>query len=318
MAFSSGADHNKCLSLSLFCSDLNESERWSLLFQKLFNCKSTLLPSSKSGNVIHLLTHGNTQIQLVGNSFYSRVRNFVGHPRFTHLLRVSTNAVGVGSSSESYYPSLASALCKEQTVTQTQFIGSFRSSSSSSSSSSLSTLNKDSLVRGVKEIVIPTISSFSHDNLEKELGATAVESLVNVHELDMGVGKDKVYLRTAPTDRCQVVLKVDDLSVAMDRLNDLDIIFERIGATGMTGNANGGGQIKLRTSAFSFGEFDLRLTDSNTLPSPFFMEGEESVLEGAIMGIQNPRVLGGDTNKLLSQSSPSKDCWMEVRAMIRS
>ena len=125
----------------------------------------------------------------------------------------------------------------------------------------------------------------------------------------------QVYLRAAPTDRCQVVLKVNDLSVAMDQLTGLDIIFERIGANGMTDKSSGG-QIKLRTSASSFGEFDLRLTDSDTQPAPFFVEGEESVLQGAILGIQNPRVLGGDTATV--KTTLAKDCWMEVRAMIRS
>ena len=319
-AFVSGSKRNisgdhKCLSLSLFFSDLNESERWRQLFQKLFNCKSTSLPPGKSGDVIHVLNHGNTQVELVGNSIYSRVRNFIGHPPFTHLLNVSTNAVGgTGSSSKIYYPSLASALRKVQTGQQTQFVGGLRSPSSSSSS-----LKKDSLVRGVKEIIVPSTSSFSHaDKLEQELEAKAVEALVNVYEVNMGAVLDKVYLRTAPTERCQVVLKVDNLNNAMERLNGLDIIFEKIGANGMTSNA-GGGQIKLRTSASSFGELDLRLTDSNAQPAPFFVEGEESVLQGAILGLQNPRVLGGDaTATFLSQSSPRKDCWMEVRAMIRS
>ena len=158
----------------------------------------------------------------------------------------------------------------------------------------------------ISEVVVPT-PSHARTTIEADvvrgLNATMVPQRPSIYQCGAS------YVRLAPTERPQIVIAVDSTATAAATLRERNIRYDIIGKT-----ATSNGQLKLRSSADSFGELDVRLSEALEKPQSFYTEGEEAVLEGTIVKIQNPRVLGGGES--VSSTLNARDCWMEVRAML--
>lgn len=286
--------------VTFFLSDLEEKKRWLLLFgnmgyNSIINEKSTIT------------SLGKFCIEWVTNEYIHSLRHkILDWPRFSHIRNIYTNRCDTSSSSSSSRASssFVNAMMKHPKHPPPVFGGKVTLLSPDQQASA-----SGSMIRGIREIVVPLDSVSNHDYLLNALSAKPMAKLPNI----FNVGGGQFYIRIAPTERPQISLQVDNLATAMEFLQQQGISFEKIG---MTGSASGLQQIKLRTSSSSYGELDVRLTAAAGDPSPFFVEGEESVLDGTILSIQNPLVLGSESF-LSSRGRASEDCWMEVKAMLK-
>ena len=284
------------LGVTIFLSSTDEQERWASLLRTL----GAAVRKEQKNYVCSVGQH--STISLVSNPFFSSTRNAVGLPHFSSIVNVSSSSASKSASpSASPLPSLFHACMKNVPHVSPRFGSHGELPSLAPSQSS------HALLTHIVEIVVPTplhARDAIEDDLVLGLNASAVPQRPSIYQCGASS-----YIRLAPTARPQIVIAVDCTETAATMLRERHVMFERIGQT-----ANSSGQLKLRSSAASFGELDIRLSGARGPPLPYFCEGDEGVLEGTIQHVQNPRVLGGEGAAL--GAVQAKDCWMEVRAML--
>ena len=180
----------------------------------------------------------------------------------------------------------------------------------------------------MKEIIIPcSTTDFSIiDTVQSALVDTfnAVplgRQLPGLFEIDLSA-EEKLIFRTAPTNVCTIILKVDSLAAASIALESLGALGDCMGHNG-TGS-NGQIQVKLPFD----GGVEFRLTDSDVV-SAFYTEPPRSVVQDTLPELQSSRVMieggegrgrderekGGVTVNPLAATG---DCWKEVRVQLRN
>ena len=178
----------------------------------------------------------------------------------------------------------------------------------------------------IKEIIIPC-STLNYDDIDiiqsaliDSFGATPLgRRLPGLYEIKMS-DEDKLIIRTAPTNTCTIILKVDDLVKSSSMLRTLEVLGDCMGHNGTSSN----GQIQIRMPGLDSG-LEFRICDSEVV-SAFYPEPPQSVVEDTIPEMQSSRVMmeggGGGKGTELPAANPlaatTGDCWKEVRVQLRN
>lgn len=172
----------------------------------------------------------------------------------------------------------------------------------------------------IKEIIIPC--STTKFSVMEEVQSKLLElfdarvfdrKLHGIYEVDLD-SSEKVILRTAPTNVCSVVLKVDDLEAASTALRSLNALGDSFGRNGTSQNS----EIQIKMSLDEGVEF--RITDSNMV-SPFYSEPPDSMLADERPEMQSTRVQtegGGGERVIVPENVLVGDCWSEVKVHLTS
>ena len=178
----------------------------------------------------------------------------------------------------------------------------------------------------VKEIIIPC-STANYENMDivqsiltGSFGATALgRRFPGLFELKL-TDQEKLVIRTAPTNTCTIILKVDNLVESSNMLRTLEALGDSMGYNGTLSN----GQIQIKMPGLDSG-VEFRICDSEVV-SAFYVEPPQSVVADTIPEMQSSRVLmeGGSGNR--EQKVPAEellsattgDCWKEVRVQLRN
>lgn len=174
----------------------------------------------------------------------------------------------------------------------------------------------------VKEIIIPCSSANQKTledaqlQLENISGISPInKNLPGLYQIDV-LSSQRLVLRTAPTDTCTIILKVQELGSASRSLRSLDALGDSMGRGGASQN----GQVQIQMSCLD-GGLEFRVTDTDVV-SPFYAEPPQSVVADAVPEMQSPRVLmeGGrdGTEKEIAMPISKGDCWKEVRVQLRN
>ena len=177
--------------------------------------------------------------------------------------------------------------------------------------------------KSMKEIIIPcTTTDFSiMDTVQSTLldtfGAIPMGSrLPGIFKIDLP-DEEKLIIRTAPTNVCTIILKVDNLNKSSLVLRALDALGDSFGHNGTSSN----GQIQIKMPGLDSG-VEFRLTDSDII-SAFYTEPPQSVIEDTLPEMQSSRVMmeggGGMNQKVVTPlKAATGDCWKEVRVQLRN
>jgi hypothetical protein len=198
----------------------------------------------------------------------------------------------------------------------------------------------------LKEIILPC-SSLDYDVFHRaqsqlsDIGAIPYRNVPGLYKFKLQSNREehstdekagRLLVRAAPTCHGSLIFKVDDINETLDQLREQGIRGNKLGFTGAwsrsEGSASrcGGGEVRLFAEGLGFARptgLDFRITDSDEVLS-YYSEGPEAVLDGTIADIQSDRVLGSpsdDSDSLAAGKSGlvgQGDCWMELRAMMKS
>lgn len=178
----------------------------------------------------------------------------------------------------------------------------------------------------VKEIIIPC-STANYENMDivqsiltGSFGATPLgRRYPGLFELKL-TDKEKLVIRTAPTNTCTIILKVDNLLKSSNMLRTLEALGDSMGYNGTLSN----GQIQIKMPGLDSG-VEFRICDSEVV-SAFYVEPPQSVVADTIPEMQSSRVLMEGGSGRTEQKAPADDllaattgdCWKEVRVQLRN
>jgi hypothetical protein len=172
----------------------------------------------------------------------------------------------------------------------------------------------------IKEIIIPC-STTKYEAME-EIQSKLLDlfdakifnkKLHGIYEIDNS--DQKLILRTAPTNVCTIVLKVDDIETASNTLRSLNAIGDCMGMNGTSTH----GEIQIKMLGLDEG-VEFRITDSNSV-SPFYSEPPDSMLADERPEMQSTRVQtlgGGGERVVVPENILVGDCWSEVKIHMTS
>lgn len=175
---------------------------------------------------------------------------------------------------------------------------------------------------GVKEIIIPCstknfeIMDTVQTALVDTFGAVPLGSrLPGLFGIALS-SEERLIVRTAPTNVCTIILKVDNLASASSTLKSLSALGDCMGHSGTACN----GQIQVKIPGLD-GGVEFRVTDSDVV-SAFYAEPPQSVVEDTLPEMQNSRVMmeGGGKGEVKVDIPlvATGDCWKEVRVQLRN
>jgi hypothetical protein len=181
--------------------------------------------------------------------------------------------------------------------------------------------NESKHFSNIKEIIIPC-STTKYEAME-EIQSKLLDlfdakifnkKLHGIYEIEVD-SNEKLILRTAPTNVCTIVMKVDDLELASNTLRSLNAIGDCMGRNGTSQN----GEIQIKMLGLDEG-IEFRITDSNTV-SPFYSEPPDSMLADERPEMQSTRVQtlgGGGERVVVPENILVGDCWSEVKLHMTS
>lgn len=322
--------------ISIFFSDcdvLNQNHELlsSLGFETIHRVKGIKSGSLLSNFKSSMVSSGSVAVELISDPTFTRLRKTYGKLNsFARLLEIRksssksidhcTSPYRDGSIFKGLYP--LTAITKHFPYHSPLF--SVESRSPPLSTGAIDTTKKrERHFDFIKEIIVPcsAVSNSTLDEiqtiLEASLGATPMSrNLPGLYQIAL-TSEKKLIMRTAPTDTCTIILKVDDLNSASEILRALNALGDCMGRSGTAQN----GEIQINMPGLD-GGVEFRVTDSHSV-SAFYAEPPQSVIAGTLPEMQSPRVLaeGGGTGtakELKPSPVVTGDCWKEVRTQLRN
>jgi len=278
------------------------------------------------------ISSGNLVIEMISDPLFTRIRNSLGkRSSFARVIEMNKSmgpmsrlsSLPLGKSSFFSGSHLLNALANKypfSVPTCTVDMVTSPETSSSETSSKQIERNDSKLFSNIKEIIIPC-STTKYEAME-EIQSNLLDlfdakifnkKLHGIYEIDNS--DEKLILRTAPTNVCTIVLKVDDIETASNTLRSLNAIGDCMGMNGTSTH----GEIQIKMVGLDEG-VEFRITDSNSV-SPFYSEPPDSMLADERPEMQSTRVQtlgGGGEREVVPENILVGDCWSEVKVHMTS